>query len=111
MTAELAMGIPVLLAVVLALVWMLSLGVAQLRVVDAAREVARALARGESEARAREWGGRVAPPGARIDVGRSDGLVVVRVRAILEADGLLGALPGARLQAEAVAAEEEGEAE
>ncbi len=52
-TAELAMVLPLLLAVVVAMTWLLSVGLAQVRTVDAAREAARALARGEDEVRAR----------------------------------------------------------
>ena len=44
-TAELAMALPLLLAVTVGLVWLLSVAAAQLRVVDAARESARAAAR------------------------------------------------------------------
>ena len=45
-TAELALGLPLLLAVTVGLVWLLAVGAAQVRVVDAAREAARAAARG-----------------------------------------------------------------
>ena len=47
-TAEMALAIPALVAVVVALAWLLSLGVAQGVVAQAAREGARAAARGES---------------------------------------------------------------
>ena len=49
-TAELAMVLPLLVAVAIGLVWLLSVGAAQVRAVDAARETARALARGDGEA-------------------------------------------------------------
>ncbi|MFC6345462.1 TadE family protein, partial [Nocardioides hankookensis] len=39
-TAELAMTLPLLLAVTIGLVWLLSVGAAQVRAVDAARETA-----------------------------------------------------------------------
>ncbi|MFI2708388.1 TadE family type IV pilus minor pilin, partial [Nocardioides sp. CER28] len=45
-TAELVMVLPALVAVTIGLVWLLSVGAAQVRTVDAARETARALARG-----------------------------------------------------------------
>ena len=51
-TAELAMALPLLVAVTVGLVWLLAIGAAQLRVVDAARETARAVARGDAEAAA-----------------------------------------------------------
>ena len=41
-TAELAMALPLLVAVTVGLVWLLAVGAAQIRVVDAARETARA---------------------------------------------------------------------
>ncbi|WP_162599709.1 TadE family type IV pilus minor pilin [Nocardioides solisilvae] len=105
MTAELALGIPVLVALVLVLAWMVSLGIAQVRVVDAARETARALARGDSRADALALGRRVAGPGSGIEVEVGEGVVVVRVRATtLRAPGRLGDLRTPTVQAEAVAA-------
>ena len=50
-TAELAMGLPLLVAVTIGLVWLLSVGAAQVRTVDAARETARAVARGDDTGR------------------------------------------------------------
>ena len=47
-TAETAMMLPVLVLITLALVWLLALAAAQTRVVDAAREVARAVARDDA---------------------------------------------------------------
>ena len=44
-TAELALALPLLFAVTVGLVWLLAVGAAQIRVVDAARESARAVAR------------------------------------------------------------------
>ena len=46
-TAELALAIPLLLSLTIGLVWLLSIGAAQVRMVDAAREAARATARGD----------------------------------------------------------------
>jgi len=43
-TAELALGIPLLVALTAGLVWMLAVGAAQVRVIDASREAARAVA-------------------------------------------------------------------
>lgn len=96
------MVLPVLLAVALGLVWLLSLGASQLRVVDAARESARALARGDPEAAAIEQG-LVAAPGSRIEVVREGDRV--SVTATLEArppGGLFAGLPAATLRATAV---------
>lgn len=105
MTAELALGIPLLLAVTVALVWLLSLSLAQVRAVDAAREIARGVARGESAASAELLGRRVAPPGARFEITTEGDLVRVTVTAAVKPPG--GALlrfPWATLTAEAVAA-------
>ena len=48
-TAELALGIPLLVALTAGLVWMLAVGAAQVRVIDASREAARVVARGADE--------------------------------------------------------------
>ena len=106
-TAELAMALPLLLAVTVGLVWLLSVAAAQVRVVDAARESARAAARGDSSGAAVARGLEVAPPGSRITVSsRGD-----RVRAAAEGTvsgpgGLFAFLPGVTVRAEAVAAAE-----
>ena len=105
MTAELALGIPLLLAVTVVLVWLLALGLAQVRTVDAAREIARGLARGESAASAELIGRRVAPSGAHVDITADGDLVKVTVTAAVEPPGgELLPLPAATLTAEAVAA-------
>ena len=75
-TAEMALAIPALVAVVVALAWLLSLGVTQGVVAQAAREGARAAARGESTGLVREAARQVAP-GAAVTVRRSGGLVSV----------------------------------
>lgn len=103
-TAELALGLPILVSLTIGLVWMLAIGLAQVRTVDAARETARALARGDSEQLAREAGRAVAPEGAQISVERAGGRVVVRVTGTLDGPGgLFASLPAAGLEAEAVA--------
>ena len=78
-TAETAVVLPVLVAVTLAMVWLLTLGVAQMKVTDAAREAARALARGEPVDRAVQLAQQAAP-GSAVTVETSDGMVVVTVR-------------------------------
>ena len=75
-TAELAMAIPALVAAVVSLAWLLSLGVTQGVVVHAAREGARAAARGESSAQVRGVVQGLVP-GAHVGVRRSGGTVVV----------------------------------
>jgi Flp pilus assembly protein TadG len=106
-TAELAMAIPVLLAVTLGLVWTLSLGAAQVRMVDAAREAARAAARGDDAESALERGREVAPAGARLTMTTQGDKVVVSGAVDVDGiGGVLAVLPSVRLTATAVAARE-----
>ena len=63
-TAETAMVLPLLAMVALGLGWLLALAATQVRVVDAARETARAAARDDGETSAVALGHRVAPEGA-----------------------------------------------
>lgn len=106
-TAELALGLPLLLFVTLGMVWLLSVGTAQLRVVDGAREAARGLARGDPDAAAFARAQQVAGPGSRVSAGRAGDLVTVRVTRRLDSPGgLWELLPPVRLEAEAVSAAE-----
>jgi len=106
-TAELTMVLPVLVALTLGLVWLLAVGIDQARTVDAARETARAVARGDDEASALARGRRVGPAGTVVVVGRSGGDVVATATATVAGPGgLLRFLGGAHLSAQAVAAEE-----
>jgi hypothetical protein len=83
-------------------------GAAQVRAVDAARETARALARGEDEAAAVDRGLQVASDGSRVAVSRGGGEVRVIVTGRVEGPGgLFAHMPSPRLHAEAVAADEE----
>lgn len=104
-TAELAMVLPLLLAVTAGLVWFLVVGLGQIRATDAAREAARALARGEDHATATGLATDIGPAGSEVSVSESDGLVVVTVTAHVDGPGgLLAALPGADVRATATAA-------
>lgn len=101
-TAEAAAALPVLVALTLGLVWLLSLAATHIRVVDTAREVARAEARG---ARASDVGS-----------GRTDVAVAVshqgeRVRVVARSrvagpGGIFRGLPGVTVSSTAWAAEE-----
>lgn len=103
-TAELALGIPLLLALTVALVWMLAVGAAQVRVVDASREAARAVARGDDVAAAEAVALRIAPDGARVRIVVGDDEVAVTTSARVPGPGgLLASLPGARVSSDAVA--------
>ena len=106
-TAEAATVLPLLVAVTLAMVWLVTLGLAEMQVTDAAREAARALARGEPRDTAVALARRAAP-GSRVTVGEEAGTVVVRVdRRVSPAAGALGDLAGATVHGEAVALLEE----
>jgi hypothetical protein len=108
-TAELAMVLPLLAAVTVGLAWLLAVGAGQLRAVDAARETARALARGDEPAAAVAVGQKVAPDGATVQVSTAGGQVRVTVAGeVAGPGGLFAALPPARVRAEAVALVEEG---
>ena len=103
-TAEAAAVLPVLVALTLGLVWCLSLVVAQVRVVDGAREVARLGARGESAATAVAAGRRVAPEGATVRLRRDDDTVVAEVRLRVQGPGgIFRHLPGPTVESRSVA--------
>jgi hypothetical protein len=100
-------ALPVLVALALGLVWMLALAVTQIRVVDAARETARALARDEPPAAALGLGRRVAPEQATITIEDEPDAVRVHVVATVHGPGgLFAFLPGVEVDAEAVSAKE-----
>lgn len=106
-TAEAAAVLPVLVAVTLLMVWLVSVATAQVRVVDAAREAARQAARGESDAVAVGRGAAVAPAGASISVARFADQVLVTARAEVRGPGgLFAFLPGLTVAAETVAVRE-----
>lgn len=106
-TAELVMTLPMLVAVTLGLVWLLALGAAQVRTVDAARETARALARGDDRGQAVARGTTVGPAGTRIVVEQTGQEVVATATAAVHGPGgLFSFLPGVTLRASAVAAQE-----
>jgi Flp pilus assembly protein TadG len=108
-SAEAAVVVPLLVALTLALVWLVSLVVTQVRVVDAAREAARSAARGDSDATALSAGRRVAPAGATIEISASDADVEARVLAEVRGPGgLLAFLPPVEVSSTAVAAREPG---
>lgn len=80
-TAELVMGLPLLVVVTLAMTWLVSLGASQTELIDAARETARALARGDTEATAVSRGRAAGPAGATITVSREGASIRVRAAA------------------------------
>ena len=107
-TAETAVVLPALVLMALVLVWVVSLAATQVRVVDAAREVARAAARDESSDAAVARGRHVAPEGASIHLSTDGSSVVATVEAEAAGPGgLLAFLPAVRVSSEAVAAREQ----
>lgn len=101
------MVLPVLVAVALGLAWLISLGVAQVRVVDAARETARAVARDEPNGQAIDLGRRVAPDGSRISIrDRGESVQVVVTVEVRGPGGLFQFLPPVQVDAQTVAAKE-----
>jgi Flp pilus assembly protein TadG len=101
-TVELALAIPVLVGVAAMLLWALGLGTSQVLVVGAAREAARAAARGETLEAVNRQVDRLLP-GARTTVARSGSEVLVTV--LLDREPTLGVLRplGRRLTATAAA--------
>ncbi len=105
-TAELALAIPLLVSLTLGLVWLLSVGAAQIRMVDAARETARATSRGDAVSEAISRGEQVAP-GSTVTVVVRDGRAISTATGTVAAPGgLLGFLPPVRLRAQAVSVQE-----
>lgn len=106
-TAELAVIAPFGVAFALLLLWVVSLGVTQVRIVDASREAARMVARGDSVAEATSAAKHDAPKGARVEVHSAKGFVTVTVTARSGVPLPFFAGVGARrLMATAVAADE-----
>jgi Flp pilus assembly protein TadG len=108
-TAETAVVLPVLLLVLAGAVAAVTVVGAQLRCVDAAREGARAAARGEEIAAVTDLVGRAAPDGATTEV--DVGSLMVRVTVVADVPAL-GPVPvRVRVSAEAVAQREPAVAE
>jgi hypothetical protein len=83
-TAETAIVLPVVVLMLVTAGWAIGVVVAQLRCVDAARDAARAVARGEPVEEAQRLGARSAPPGATVDVRQAGGDVTVVVTATVD---------------------------
>ncbi len=92
------------MALTAGLVWMLAVGAAQVRVIDASREAARAVARGDAVAEAESVALRIAPAPARVSILLDEGEVVVTTSSrVAGPGGLLRSLPGVTVSAAAVA--------
>lgn len=106
-TAETAVALPVIAVFALSMAWLVSIGLVQVRAIDAARETARAAARGETAGVAVGLGRRVATAGSTVSVRRSGQSVEVTVSSpVTGPAGLFEAWSGFRVRAEAVAAVE-----
>ena len=106
-TAETAVALPMIAVFAVSMAWLISLGITQVRALDAARETARAAARSDGQGEALALGRQVAPDGSQISVRHGDGTVVVTVNSpVTGPAGLFGQWAAFRVRAEAVAAEE-----
>jgi len=108
-TAEIAVALPALVVLLMAAVAAIAVVTAQLRCVDAAREAARAAARGEPPAAVRDVARRAAPSGAGVTMASTGD----RVSVVVSTDVRLlpGRGPSIRVEGNAVAAPEPGVAE
>lgn len=103
-TAETAMVLPLIAMFTVAMAWLVLLGITHVRALDAAREVARASARGDSDAQALALGGGVASAGSRVSLRHHGEQVQVVVRSPVRGPrGLLAVLGTVTVSAEAVA--------
>jgi TadE-like protein len=91
-TAETAVLMPVLVALMAVLVWAVLVGAAQIRCVDAAREAARAAARGDPPGQVLAVARAAAPAGAVVAVSEQGADVRVVVSARSNGPGTLGGL-------------------
>jgi len=106
-TAETAVALPLVALFAVSMAWLVSLGITQVRALDAARETARSAARSDGAGQAVALGRRVAPVGSRIAVRRDGQAVVVTVSSPVRGPaGLFGSWSSFRVRAEAVAAQE-----
>jgi hypothetical protein len=106
-TAEAAVVLPVIVVFTVAMAWLVCVGLAQLRALDAAREVARAAARSETTGTAVGLGRRVAPEGSRVSVREEQDTVVATVVSSVRGPGrLLAHLGTVHVTATAVSARE-----
>lgn len=106
-TAEAAVVLPALVVLLGACLWAIAVAGAQVRCVDAARDAARAAARGEPDSAVAAAAKEAGPPGCDVEVTHEGDHVVVTVRArVGPATGALAAIPAPIAQATAVAESE-----
>jgi hypothetical protein len=108
-TAETAIVVPIVAAFALALLWLISAAIAEIRLVDASRDAALALARGVDEADVRAQVATTGPADSQLLVVRDGDDVTVEVSLSAEPPGwLLAALPAIPLHATATTKAEPG---
>lgn len=108
-TAEAAVVLPVVVVFAIGLVWLIAVGATQVRALDAARETARAAARGDSTSASVALGRRVATTGAAFSVQDEGDTILVTVDAPVRGPGgLFAFVPTYHVRARAVAAQEPG---
>lgn len=106
-TAETAMVLPVLAVLLAVALWSIAVAGAQLRCVDAARDGARAAARGETDASIEQAVRAAAPAAAAVTISHAGQQIVVVVRArVGPTSGVLTALGAPLAAATAVALSE-----
>lgn len=106
-TAETAVVLPVLAALTFLLLWTVSLGITQVKLVDTAREAARMTARGDPADVVRQAAQRMAPEGSQVDIDDDGGATTVVVAVDARPDmPILGHLPQVGLRARSVTASE-----
>jgi hypothetical protein len=101
-TAETAVVLPIIAAFALVLLWLITAGITEIRLVDASRDAARAIARGEDEPTVRAQVVETGPAGSQLLVVRDGAEVTVEVSAAAKPPGwLLVPLPAIPLHASA----------
>lgn len=107
-TAETAAAMPALLLIMSGALWGVTAATQQLRCMDAAREGARTVARGEDPSAVVAAVRRAAPPHATVHISTGGALVRVTVAAdVRPLGGLAGRLPALHVSADATAARED----
>ncbi|MEZ0091357.1 hypothetical protein ABH925_002519 [Streptacidiphilus sp. EB129] len=100
------MALPVLVLLTGVLLWGVLVGAAQVRCVDAAREAARAAARGDPAGQVLAIARREAPRDAAVAVSEQGGTVRVEVSTVSTGPGGLGGLLSLRVSGSATAVRE-----
>jgi hypothetical protein len=108
-TAETAIVLPIIAAFALALLWPISAAITEIRLVDASRDAARALARDADETAVRSQLAESGPAGSQMLVVHDGADVTVEVSAVARPPGwLLVPLPAIALHASATTQTELG---